>query len=546
MFWCKLSVTFGVRRKVCRSAPGHRRLFAAAAIWLAAAFGLTAPAQAGWYKAESPHFVVYADDSERDVTRFAERLERFHAAMAFIMNRRDAAPPSPSNRVVIFAVGSESRVQKLLGDKSRTVAGYYMPRAGGSRAFVPTIQVGGNERDFSSIVLLHEYAHHFLISSSRFMMPRWFSEGAAEFFASAKFENDGSVGIGRPANHRAGELNYAADVTVAELLDHKLYAARKGNRYDSFYGRSWALYHYLTFDDLQDGPRKGQMRAYVAAIAGGKSETEAAAAFGDLAKLEKDLDAYTRRKRLTFIDLPPAKLPAPRITTTALSEGESAVMPLRIRSQRGVDREQALALLPEVRAVAAKYPQDAAVLTALAEAEYDAGNSEAAVAAADKAIALDHSQANAHVQKGYALFSLAEAAPADKQAAAFKAAMRPFEALNKLENDHPLPLIYFYRSFTQQGREPTELARHALERASSLAPFDQGLAFQTALMQAREGKIALAKSSLGILAANPHGGGLATTSQKLAELLAKVPEGTAWRGEPEVVAEAEAEAEAES
>lgn len=520
---CCLSVTFQVRR------------IGWLAAFVTALMGLAAPAQAGWVKAESPHFVVYADDSERDVRHFAERLERFHAAMAFILGRQDATSPSPSNRVVIFAVGSEARVQKLLGDKSGTVAGYYLPRAGASRAFVPSVKVGGNDQDFSSVVLLHEYAHHFLISSDRFVMPRWMREGAAEFFASAKFDLDGSVGIGRPANHRAAELTHAADVTVAELLDHKLYTARKDKRYNSFYGRSWALYHYLTFEDLQDGPRAGQMRAYVAALMSGKSETAAAAAFGDLKLLEKDLDGYIKRRRLTFIDLPAGKLPAPRVTTTVLSAGEGAVMPLRIRSQRGVNREQALALLSEVRAVAARYPADAAVLTALAEAEYDAGNNQAAIAAADKAIALDRSQANAYVQKGYALFSLAQAAPADKQAAAYRAAMRPFQALNKLENDHPLPLIYHYRSYTQQGLEPSELARHALERASTFAPFDQGLAFETAVMQAREGQIALARANLAILAANPHGGALATTSQKLAEQLANAPEGTAWRGSPELL-----------
>lgn len=496
----------------------------------ALALGLASPVQAGWVKAESPHFVVYADDSARDVGKFAEILERFHSAMALVTGRKDETP-SPSNRVVIFAVGNTTQVQKLLGDKSRTLAGYYIPRAGGSRAFVPNISVASTETDFSLIVLLHEYAHHFLLSSSRAAMPRWMNEGAAEFFASAKFGRDGSVGIGRPANHRATELAYADDVKVEELLDQTIYAARKSKRYDAFYGRSWALYHYLVFENLQSGPRKGQLRAYASAIAAGKPEREAAiSAFGDLAQLEKDLDAYTKRSRMTYFHLTPEKIASAGVTTTLLSPGESAVIPLRIQSQRGVSREQALELLPRVREVAARYPGDAGVLEALAEAEHDAGNYEAAVAAADKAIAIDPTRANAYVQKGYALFSLAEAAPPEKQASAFKAAMKPFEALNKLENDHPLPLIYFYRSFAQQGKEAPELARHALERASTLAPFDRGLAFQAAVMQAREGKIALAKSNLATLAADPHGGSLASAAQKLALALADVEEGGKWDG----------------
>ena len=498
--------------------------------WVALAaamlLGLAAPLQAAWHKAESPHFVVYADDSERDLARFAEILERYHATMMLISGREDTVP-SPSNRVTIFAVGSASTIDKLVGQKNSRVAGFYIPRAGGSRAFVPNIRFTSGETDFSLTVLLHEYAHHFLMSTSRFAMPRWLNEGSAEFFASAKFERDGTVGIGRPAYHRAGELNFARDVKVEELLDHELYQKRHGKGFDAFYGRAWGLYHYLFFDDT----RKGQLSAYIRAIASGKPEREAAvSAFGDLKKLEKDLDSYLSRPRINYFRVTADKLPTPVVRVEPLTAGEGAAMPFVIRSQRGVDQEEALKLVAELRAVAARFPEDAGVMTALAEAEYDAGNDAAAIAAADKAIARDASRVNAYVQKGYALFRQAGDAPAGSSAQSWKAAMEPFQALNKIENDHPLPLIYYYRSFSEQGREPNETARHALERASQLAPFDRGLAYQTALMHAGEGKIALAAAGLTILAADPHGGGLAAEARKLADEIGTLAEGTRWDG----------------
>lgn len=490
------------------------------------ALALAAPAEARWVKAESPHFVVYANDSERDATKFAEILERYHASMRLLTGREDVVP-SPSNRLTIYAVGSIGKIKKLAGPKSGDVAGFYLPRAGGSRAFVPDIRVAREDSDFSLIVLLHEYAHHFLLSTGRAVMPRWLDEGAAEFYASAKFENDGSVGIGRPAYHRAAELAYANDVKVEELLDRKLYRQRHGDKYSAFYGRAWALYHYLVFE----ASRKGQLQSYSRAIAAGKSEGEAArASFGGLRQLEKDLDAYLKRPKVASYKFTAEEVPAAPVLVTSLSDGESAVLPLVIRSQRGVSREMALALLPEVQAVAAKYPRDAAVLTALAEAEHDAGNDSAAIAAADEAIALDPKRTNAYVQKGFALYRLAQNTTGDK-AAAFKAALKPFEALNRLENDHPLPLIYFYRSFGDRQREPTELARHALERASQLAPFDRGLAFQVALMQAGEGKIGLAKSALQVLGADPHGRSLAPRAQKLATEIGQLAEGVKWKGD---------------
>ena len=107
--------------------------------------------------------------------------------------------------------------------------------------------------------------------------------------------------------------------------------------------------------------------------------------------------------------------------------------------------------------------------------------------------------------------------------------MKPFQALNRIENDHPLPLIFFYRSFMARSKEPSELARHALERASQLAPFDEGLAFQVAVMQAGEGKIALARQNLGAIAANPHGGKLADMSRRFDKALSEVEEGQKWQ-----------------
>lgn len=489
-----------------------------------AALAVAAPARAEWHEASSEHFVVYADDSAKDVQTFAEMLERYHAAMTKLTGR-EPATPSPSNRVTIFAVGSERDVRRLVGDRASNVAGFYIPRAGGSRAFVPNIRVSYGELDFSVIVLLHEYAHHFLISSSRYAMPRWLSEGSAEFFASASFGRDGSIMVGRPANHRGGELAYAADVSVEELLDHELYEKRRGKRYDAFYGQSWALYHYLTFEPSRDG----QLSAYWLEVARGTPPREAATkSFGDLEELQKNLDSYLKRRRMLTFDLKPEMVPIGPVTVRQVSAGHAAALPLIIRSQRGVDDEQAAELLPEARKVAARHPDDPWAQAMLAEAAFDAGQTDEAIAAADRAIALNPTITNAYVQKGFALFRKAEDA-ADSNAA-YQAAMAPFSALNQMENDHPQPLIHYYRSFAERGAEPTESARHALERASQLAPFDQGLALQVGLMQAAEGKHGIARTTLAPLAANPHGGGLADQAKQLIAALARADEGKPFDG----------------
>ena len=57
--------------------------------------------------------------------------------------------------------------------------------------------------DFTTIVLLHEYAHHFMISNSPFALPAWYSEGGAEFFGATRFNEDGGLTLGLPARNAA-------------------------------------------------------------------------------------------------------------------------------------------------------------------------------------------------------------------------------------------------------------------------------------------------------------------------------------------------------
>ena len=104
--------------------------------------------------------------------------------------------------------------------------------------------------------------------------------------------------------------------------------------------------------------------------------------------------------------------------------------------------------------------------------------------------------------------------------------MKPFKALNAIENDHPLPLIYHYRSFAERGVEPSENARAALEfAASKLAPFDQNLKLNAGMMLIEEGKHSIARDFLAPVAANPHGGGAAARAKLLMTVIADKADG---------------------
>lgn len=488
-----------------------RRIF-----WLLL-FLLATPVRADtiWQKASSDHFVIYSDQKQDDILDFARRLERYHNAMQVRLRLADKKP-SPSNRVTVYVLRDERQIKKLFGDTKSAVAGFYIPRAGGSVAFVPRVNTSGTAKaNFSEIILLHEYAHHMMYSSSSLPFPLWLSEGFAEFHATAKFNTDGSVGLGLPAEHRAGDIFYAKEVPIDQLLDTQSYRANKGKQYDSFYGRAWTLFHYLFFDEK----RRGQLPSYMKELIQGKSEVEAAQAFGDLKRLDRDLDGYLRQKRLHYTLISGPELTPGPIHVEILSEGASAMMPVHIRSRRGVDRESATELLVQAREIAARYPNDPFVQSALAEAEYDAGNDGEAIAAADRAIAADARAIDARLQKAYARERLARDASDADWDKAWSNVRREYLAINALENDHPVPLIRYFGSFAGAGMEPTANAVEGLEWALVLAPFDKGLRMEVARQEAKDGKLKQAIATLRLLVQDPHEAELAEAAQKLTEEL---------------------------
>lgn len=468
-------------------------------------------AQAAWREAQTTNFVIYADLDEDEVAQLAQRLERYHAAMELVTNV-DMPPPSPSNRVTIYVLGDWSEMRELSG--SQMIAGFYMPRAGRAAAFVPA-QRAGRREDFSLNVLLHEYAHHFMISNSTFALPAWYGEGGAEFFGATRFNEDGGLTLGLPAAERYDEIFYARNVTAADLLDPPPVEGSGQRTYTNFYGKSWLLFHMLQIDPAW----RGKVGAYLRALTSGQSARAAAeSTLGDLSELEQALDDYKTRPRLTSMRFSADQLAVGPVAIRQLTAGEAAMMRHRVVSVRGVNREQATALLARIRGVAGQYPQDAAVQDWLAEAEYDAGNDAEAIAAADRALAIDPSRVNAYVQKGYALFRQAkEAEEGPARIAAYRAAAAPFLALNGLENDHPLALYYFYLSFTQSGRNPGSSARAGLEHAVELAPFDWTLRLAAINMHLTAGEFPQARRALMPIAFYAHGGSLASAARSVVE-----------------------------
>lgn len=492
---------------------------------------LPAPAFAGWYEASTDHFVVYANMDPELLRDYATRLERFDRAMRVVRDMPDR-PIGKANRLTVYLVDNADIVAKAYG--STEVAGFYQPRAG--ETFAVSL-IGERSRrgsyDRQLTVLFHEYTHHFLFASwPNAAYPLWFSEGYADFAATAQFASDGTLNFGVPDPYHLNNLEYLRSSTLSVPIlvgteDGKIASTAT---YE-LYARGWLLVHYLQFDPA----RKGQLTTYLKAINAGTAPAVAArVAFGDVRTLERELEKYRQRKTFARLALKPAALAIGPVQLRPLDRGEAATMLARIRVKSGRNRTL-LETAERARSAAKGHPMSASAQVVLAEAEFDVGNFDAAEAAADLALAANPTSLEAMLYKGRAQMARATKTKST-DAAAWKEIRRWYSAANRIDPDDPRPLMLFYMSFDAASTTPTANAIKGLEYAFGLAPQDQNLRMLVARQLISDHKAADAINTLRPIAYNPHGGGLAKLVGEVITLLDKGDTNAAlarWDGAPD-------------
>lgn len=461
-------------------------------------------ADAAWRKAITNRFIIYSEETPEDLKAYATQLEEFDQAVR-LARGMPIVEQGPTTRLTVYAVRDVYEVQKLAGGAS-SIAGFYIPRYSGSIAVIPRKTDGFSIS--ADTVFFHEYAHHIMLQHNDGPLPKWLVEGFAEFYSTAKFEKDGAVGFGMTASHRADTFRYIQTIPLRRMMapNEKF----DGAETQMLYAKGWLLTHYLAFNK----ERAGQLTKYIANFRGGMDELKAAEqAFGDLNKLDGELESYLREPRLPYATVAADRIAVGPIVITDLPAGENAILPAVIQSAVGVSKKTAPKVADEARQIAAQYPKDALVQSELAEAEFDVKNYQASLAAANAAIAGDPTLVRAHSYQGRAMLALAKT-PAD-----FDAARRAIMAGNRIDPDNPQPLVLFYAAFRKQGIKPTANALEALLFAGQLVPQDSALRVLVvhALMDADRPTDA-AKELVPLVYA-AHGGGDTAKLHELMNLL---------------------------
>lgn len=492
------------------------------------------PATAAWHEASSDRFLIYSKQSESDIRKFAERLERYHSALQWLFGTRDIKP-SQSNRLIIYATKNGAEFRKLFGlDGGEYVAGFYIPRAGGPFTVIRPLRTSYKGVSDSERVMFHEYAHHFMYGTTASFYPRWLSEGFADFFASAEFDKKGNLNLGLPAAHLVYELKGWEGIPIELLLDRQAFRESKKNFYNDFYGRSWLLFHYLKFSV----ERKGQIDQYLTLFRSGIKDIDAAReAFGDLEQLDDELEVYRKRKSFSYLPIKADILKVGDITVRKLPKAEIAAVgsllnltsiEWRLEQEQKrlladesdqVDQQREIKSLNKLiykqmkkaQVLVKKHPQESKAFELLAKSHRLMGNLDDALTAVNKAVALAPEDINGNIQRAYVL---SEKADSDE---AWHAARRQIVKANSLEPDNPIPLMQIYHSFKRQGVKPSKNAVAAVMRALEIAPYDSGLRMDVAKEQIAQGQQRSAINTLKPLAYSPHQSSASKAAQELIE-----------------------------
>lgn len=288
----------------------------------ALALGTPSVAFADWLRAETAHFIIYGDTSERGMRAYAEKVERFDTFL------RTYYPIQVDHEIpkleIYLADGRRGMLQAEPGI-SPSVGGFYSPNSARIHAVVNT------ESSMGDHVLFHEYGHHFMFQMAANAYPSWFVEGFAEYYATADVRPD-RIQFGR---HSEGRMSMFVQQPVnswAPMDDVLKWRISDSGRYRAgdYYAQAWGLTHYF----MSTPERTRLLGQYLTAVAGGEDSVAAMQRVTGRtpAQLQTDMRLYLTGA--IQYHTPQIEFPKSEVKVTRLSSVESDLAWLDLRLDR--------------------------------------------------------------------------------------------------------------------------------------------------------------------------------------------------------------------
>jgi tetratricopeptide (TPR) repeat protein len=451
-----------------------------------------------WTKAETRHFVIYSDGDAGALRKSAENLESFDDLFWTLYGLE---PPSePEAKLKVYMVGSVGGLRRVAPSMPGNVAGFYS--ASPDETFALSIRGAGQS------VLQHEYVHHLMLRHFPGVYPAWFVEGYAEYLMTADIRGK-SADVGKADEGRQYDLTNGKWLPLSDVLGEEVWAI-PGAKRTQFYAQAWLLTHYF----LSEPARMPQFQAYIAAVSNGEKSADAMAkATGmTLPALEKALRLYYAGAS-HYREIDRSKRPKPEVTITPMpASAELMLEDLDVRT--GVPKDSEAAVLADIRARAAAYPDDAFAQLALARVEIALGDPAVGAALLKKRLAADPRDVEALALEARRLVAAGDADPAHQQTDYDQAGALLAQAF-KLDPTRYQTLYAFAETRRLDPHYPSDNALQALLISFKQAPQVATIRMETAQALIARGKKTEATLLLSPLVNDPHGGSVAEAAKAL-------------------------------
>lgn len=268
---------------------------------LASSTALSAATPPHWIELHSDHFLILTDSSEKDARSVAVQFERMRSVFHTLLPTGTA----DTGQITVLAFKDKKGFQSVepaayLAKGQIELDGLFLRTYDRNYILVRLDNVSGQEHPYSTVY--HEYTH--VLNSKADWMPLWLNEGLAEFFQNTDIDAKGVL-LGQPST---GDVLYLREnrllpLTTLFKVDHSSPYYHDEQKGSVFYAESWALTHLLRVSDASKHTH--YIHDYVSNLMHGQdSLTAARNAFGDLNKLEDELNLYVKRSDFKAFKLP--------------------------------------------------------------------------------------------------------------------------------------------------------------------------------------------------------------------------------------------------
>jgi tetratricopeptide (TPR) repeat protein len=444
-----------------------------------------------WRRAESRHFIVYSDGSERRLREAVQQLESFDHALSALLTAQE---PAITNKLEIYLVRDHSTLRRISPRMPEMVRGFYAAGADVVLAMAVFTDAGGLD---AQEILFHEYAHHFMLRHFSNAYPAWYVEGFAEFVQTMTF--DGNVATLGDYSRGRGAWALGPDWVSGEDFLDSVNARFTSDERAYFYAQSWAAVHYITTNT----ERVGRFQAYLAATQGGGDPIESfQPAFGVTPQdFQRDVRQYIRARIPRFaLTLP--TLTAAEIQVTRLSDAADNLLPLAARLRLGVAASGRAEVVNDVQRYAARFPDDRfAQLTSARALILDERWAQARTLL-DTLVAADAQDVEAHYLLGLSYVYEAAKAEGDAANPILATARRHFANAFRVNSNH-VPTLYRYATSYDLAAMP-QSAVDVMVQAHLLAPQVDEISVMTAMALMQHGDFDNAVGVLRPVAYSPH------------------------------------------